>query len=746
MHSNLILIFWRRKFSILLLSTSLIIITLWFWTFIDTQTNSRIGGAHLWSDFSNAESTSKETHMLQKLISQANRVLRYQQQLNDNSGARIIAGGIPAVPAAAHRNSPNDLRIVRFVKGTRNPSEGKIKEVSSNTLSLVARRKKSPVVGESYLFEEERLKILENQQRVRNAVMEDLNQNNMDYERTLTSAERQTQYEHELQRMGVPVIASIGPENAHPPNERLVHLDLKGAPPKLNFLKHLLPVLKTLGATGLLIEYEDMFPYTGVLQGISANNAYKPDELRNFLETASMHGLTIMPLVQTFGHMEYALKLQGFEQMREIPESPQSICPSQKDSIAFIENMLTQVIEFHVRMGANNSNDAAAPELPIKFTHIHIGCDEVYRMAECDKCRQHSRHELFLTHVTTIANFVRTRWPHLRVVIWDDMLRDMTLTEMQHSHIGNYVEPMIWVYANDIYHFIQPQLWDMYSKVFTSAWAASAFKGAFGESLMIPPLQQHLENNMRWLAVIAKEGGRFSKGFNGLALTGWQRYDHFATLCELLPISMPSLITSLSTVSRGYFSTNPKENDLLRVLECVFHPDSRRSGHPWIELHPNSHHSQLFSTCTYLGSHVYKFALRLFEKLVEVQNYLSHVKDKSAWLSDYNLRHNFSSPIRVRSLTTNTPPLINELTGMAKEAHQIMIDIFDEHTIAEFIEQNIYPLIVSLRKQLEQAQTLLQRHTWPQRPLPFSRELIDLSLLPDYTLHKNEHHSEHTNT
>lgn len=39
-------------------------------------------------------------------------------------------------------------------------------------------------------------------------------------------------------------------------------------------------MLKKLGATGLLIEYEDMFPYTGILQALSAKNAYKVEELK----------------------------------------------------------------------------------------------------------------------------------------------------------------------------------------------------------------------------------------------------------------------------------------------------------------------------------------------------------------------------------------------------------------------------------------------------------------------------------
>ena len=47
------------------------------------------------------------------------------------------------------------------------------------------------------------------------------------------------------------------------PQQRIVHLDLKGAPPSITYLKKVLTMSKGLGATGVLVEWEDMFPWSG---------------------------------------------------------------------------------------------------------------------------------------------------------------------------------------------------------------------------------------------------------------------------------------------------------------------------------------------------------------------------------------------------------------------------------------------------------------------------------------------------
>ena len=130
------------------------------------------------------------------------------------------------------------------------------------------------------------------------------------------------------------------------PHHRVVHLDLKGAPPKLSYLKELLPLMREAGATAILLEYEDMFPFWGILRNVSAKNAYSQHDVQNLQKWASQNDLIVIPLVQTFGHMEFVLKLDEFKDLREVPIYPQSICPSQDRSWTIIQEMIDQVSRY----------------------------------------------------------------------------------------------------------------------------------------------------------------------------------------------------------------------------------------------------------------------------------------------------------------------------------------------------------------------------------------------------------------
>jgi hypothetical protein len=144
---------------------------------------------------------------------------------------------------------------------------------------------------------------------------------------------------------------------------KLVHLDLKGAPPKLNYLKELIPYFKSVGATGVLIEYEDFFPYQNELEGIRNQNHYTHSEIKQLFELLTANKMEIIPLIQTYGHIEFVLKLKQFAYLREDSKHFNVITPCHNDTYEkVVFRMIDQILDIH----------------PEDMSYIHIGCDEVY--------------------------------------------------------------------------------------------------------------------------------------------------------------------------------------------------------------------------------------------------------------------------------------------------------------------------------------------------------------------------------
>lgn len=81
----------------------------------------------------------------------------------------------------------------------------------------------------------------------------------------------------------------------------------------------LFPLLRSWGATGLLIEWEDTFPYNREIVQIGSNgpgslaNGYTTQEARQILQIAGDSGLAVIPLVQTIGHMEVSKKQRNHD-------------------------------------------------------------------------------------------------------------------------------------------------------------------------------------------------------------------------------------------------------------------------------------------------------------------------------------------------------------------------------------------------------------------------------------------------
>ncbi|CAG9530176.1 unnamed protein product [Cercopithifilaria johnstoni] len=255
---------------------------------------------------------------------------------------------------------------------------------------------------------------------------------------------------------------------------RIFHLDLKGAAPKMDYLLKLVPFIKQIGATGIMIEYEDMFPFTGKLSGVKAGNAYTLDELRRFLHAIQTHNLDIIPLVQTVGHLEYILKYPNFSKYREEERYPQVICLTDEGAVDLVQEALRQILNLH-------------KDFAMKY--FHIGADEVFQIGRCEKDRNYMINNnvdtefLLLKHISRIAKFVKAQIPKkkLSVLIWHDMLiNSQTQSVLKHG-LSKLVEPVVWNYMENLDNQLLPDFWQRLSSMFSYVWGASAYKVEFSK-------------------------------------------------------------------------------------------------------------------------------------------------------------------------------------------------------------------------------------------------------------------------
>ncbi|KAG8128977.1 hypothetical protein E2320_015678, partial [Naja naja] len=176
------------------------------------------------------------------------------------------------------------------------------------------------------------------------------------------------------------------------------------------FELHLIfPLLHVLGANGILLEYEDMYPYDGELKPLRANDAYSPSEVKEILKLAKSHDLEVIPLIQTFGHMEnFATSGSG--------NVPNTVNPHKEDSLKLVIAMIEQVMALHDDL-----------------RWFHIGCDEVMcitlvkgRIQGMAAARKNTIEKLCLAHMKAVASHIVSTHPTVKPIVWDDMLRRMS--------------------------------------------------------------------------------------------------------------------------------------------------------------------------------------------------------------------------------------------------------------------------------------------------------------------------------
>ncbi|XP_068269260.1 hexosaminidase D [Nyctibius grandis] len=454
------------------------------------------------------------------------------------------------------------------------------------------------------------------------------------------------------------------------PRRRLVHLDLKGAPPRGPYLAEVLPLLRALGATGLLLEYEDTFPYAGPLGPLRAPHAYSPGEVRAVLSQARAQGLEVVPLVQTFGHMEFVLKHKEFAHLREVKVFPNALNPHKEESRALVKAMIDQVMALHE---------------DLKW--FHIGCDEVYYLGEGEESKQwlqqqdNTLEKLCLSHIKAVASCVASSYPTVTPIVWDDMLRGISEETLAESGVPQLVQPMIWDYAADLDVEGKVHLIEKYRRCgFSKVWFASAFKGATGVNQSLTLIGHHLKNHLQWLEVASSSPADV---LEGIALTGWQRYDHFSVLCELLPVAIPSLAVCLQALKNGGYSEKVKENVEKLLGMSNLETDTFMST----------------SLGTFPGSNILTLVTQIsFYLKSSVDELLERNRYVTGWFSPYHRKRKIIHPIIIHYFQPDAVSLLSKWNAVVQDLQAAMEQVFHKSTVEEWMEENVHPSLQKLQQ------------------------------------------------
>ncbi|XP_032358005.1 hexosaminidase D [Etheostoma spectabile] len=471
-----------------------------------------------------------------------------------------------------------------------------------------------------------------------------------------------------------------------PKGKKLVHLDLKGAPPRVEYLHRLIELFSQLGVDGLLVEYEDMFPYEGGLKLLqaTAQPAYSREEVLSMQEFARSKGMEVIPLVQTFGHMEFVLKHRPMWSLREMGHCVSTLNPHKEEGFRLVMEMLRQVVELHP--GLNT---------------LHIGADEVYMLGEGGESKLwlaspgRTVEQLFLKHVTKVAQAIKEAWPHMTIIMWDDMMRGMTQDTLKASGLVGLVQPMLWDYTPNLDVDTTVSLLEKYcSAGMSELWAASSFKGSTSVYTCVPSTQRHVDNHVQWLQVAASLSAAVN--LQGIAITGWQRYDHLSVLCELMHVALPSLAACLQTLDHGQFSAEAQS----RVTE--------RLGIPSVEVDAIGRTSaddslfpgrKLAELTVELDSLLNSEDVRFFENNMYVRG----------WFSPFQRQREMVSPLITMQIHSQASTYLATLQEKAEAVREEMVRLYPDSTAQEWMEEHVSPVVAPLQKITEDISACLNQ-------------------------------------
>lgn len=148
------------------------------------------------------------------------------------------------------------------------------------------------------------------------------------------------------------------------------HLDLRIQVMKMPALKAFAKKLSENGVNTLVMEWEATYPFKDHVM-IANRLAYTREEVIDFISYCKSINIDVIPLQQSFGHVEYILRNYRYKDQREDQKDYSQVDPLKEDlNSALFKDLYTDLISTH------------------SSKYIHIGGDETYLLGHSEKSKK----------------------------------------------------------------------------------------------------------------------------------------------------------------------------------------------------------------------------------------------------------------------------------------------------------------------------------------------------------------------
>ena len=281
------------------------------------------------------------------------------------------------------------------------------------------------------------------------------------------------------------------------------HLDLRIQVMKMDALKAFAKKLSEQGINTLVMEWEGTYPFESHPL-IPNKYAYTKEEIKSFISYCSSIGIDVIPLQQSFGHVEYILRHERYKDLREDQKDYSQVCPLEEEgNKKLFTDLFTELAATH----------------PSKY--FHIGGDETYLLGHCEKCKAKAAKEgtskLYIDHIKMLCDIVISlgKIP----VMWADIA-------LKHPEALKLLPKQTvlvdWNYGWDMNNFGD------HEKLMQSGfevWGAPSIR-SHPDNYFLTQWEKHFKNIRDFIPACRQ------LGYKGMIMTSWSTSGQYSTVWE----------------------------------------------------------------------------------------------------------------------------------------------------------------------------------------------------------------------